>query len=213
MNEILPNLAKRAKIGPSPGQVEPARNYQTQASIDVGPQTGILTRQRSLKMEKEQSIASLYGNNQNAQAGTTGIKLTPMMQSKPRVQKSNSRLFDNNDAMLSSNKKSNDEDLMKNTPVDYRPAVKYDGSGGQDFFRMGAPPASNGNDMDISMFMNMVNSGTGSSAPKPTGLKPGRSIDGLMNMNSNINASPFSFNNGMNVFNPDESTPRNNTLL
>jgi hypothetical protein len=85
MNEILPNLAKRAKIGPSPGQAEPARNYQTQASIDVGPQTGILTRQRSLKMEKEQSIASLYGNNQNAQAGTTGITLTPMMQSKPRV--------------------------------------------------------------------------------------------------------------------------------
>ena len=113
MNEILPNLAKRAKIGPSPGQAEPARNYQTQASIEIGPQTGIITRQRSLKMETEQSIASMYGNNnQNAQ----GMKLTPMMQSKPKVQKSNSRLFDNNDAMLSSNKKSNDEDLMKNTP-------------------------------------------------------------------------------------------------
>jgi len=81
MNDMLPNLAKRAKIGPSPGQAEPARNYQTQASIEIGPQTGIITRQRSLKMEKEQSIASMYGNNQNAQ----GMKLTPMMQSKPKV--------------------------------------------------------------------------------------------------------------------------------
>lgn len=58
------------------------------------------------------------------------MKLTPMNNSKPKVKKSDSRLFDQSDVMLSSTKKGGDEDLMKNTPVDaYRPRVNYQDQG------------------------------------------------------------------------------------
>ena len=89
-----------------------------------------------------------------------------MQQSKERIpttKRSNSRLFDQADGMLSSGKKDED-DITKHTPLDSilnsKTKVNYQDAaqGEHTFFRMNTGK-SNATDMTTDMFMNMLKSG------------------------------------------------------
>ena len=83
----MPNLAKRAKRGENKAEAE---ILGPPSPMEVGAQTGVLTRQRSVKMMKEESTTSMYAmfNNTQAKQGAVGSnqqndgdkqKLTPMV--------------------------------------------------------------------------------------------------------------------------------------
>ena len=80
----------------------------------------------------------------------------------PTTKRSNSRLFDQADGILSSGKKDED-DITKHTPLDSilnnKTKVNYqDAQGDHTFFRMNTGK-SNATDMTTDMFMNMLKSG------------------------------------------------------
>ena len=71
---LLSGLEKRAKHGPSPAEPHLPSSMN---NMDTQPNQGVLTRQRSLKMTKEESTTSMYAmfNNQ-AKQGAVGSNNT-----------------------------------------------------------------------------------------------------------------------------------------